>query len=323
MLMPVRRLAFTLVELLVVIAIIGILIALLLPAIQAAREAARRNSCQSGVRQIALGLANYEDSFKAYPPGRSGCDGMNTDSCAGVTAAKDQHGASGFVMILPFIEETSLYKLMDQKRLLWSGDAAWRTPGALTLIKTRIALYICPSDAGVTEPYSLFSPTPEAATGSYAFNHGTMGPSSNISAKMKLHNTGVFNYLDGTKRRQITDGLSKTIFVGEVIDGHTGNSNNRWSAAGRYASSMRSTENPVNTLPGQGVVDSRYDSGGSDPIMQQKENAAFASRHTGGSHFSFGDGHVSFVDDMISLPIYRAISTKSAITGEPATASVP
>ncbi len=103
--MAIRRNAFTLVELLVVIAIIGILIALLLPAIQAAREAARRNSCQSGVRQIALGLANYEDSFKEFPPGRSGCDGMNTDSCKGVTAARDQHGASGFVFILPFVEE--------------------------------------------------------------------------------------------------------------------------------------------------------------------------------------------------------------------------
>jgi prepilin-type N-terminal cleavage/methylation domain-containing protein/prepilin-type processing-associated H-X9-DG protein len=321
--MPVRRNAFTLVELLVVIAIIGILIALLLPAIQAAREAARRNSCQNGVRQIALGLANYEDSFKEFPPGRSGCDGMNTDSCKGITAAKDQHGASGFVLILPFIEEGTLYKLMDPKRLLWSGDAAWQTAGAKTLIKTRIQLYVCPSDAGITEPLSMFRPTPEAATGSYAFNHGTMGPSSNISAKMKLHNTGVFNYLDGTKRRQIPDGLSKTIFVGEVIDGHTGNSDNRWSAAGRYGSSMRSTENPVNTLPGEGVVDDRYDSGGTDPIMQQKENAAFASRHTGGAHFSFGDGHVSFVEDTISLPIYRAISTKAAIAGEPPTASVP
>lgn len=60
---------FTLVELLVVIAIIGILVALLLPAIQAAREAARRTQCSNQLRQQSIAMLNYHDSRKSYPLG--------------------------------------------------------------------------------------------------------------------------------------------------------------------------------------------------------------------------------------------------------------
>jgi prepilin-type N-terminal cleavage/methylation domain-containing protein/prepilin-type processing-associated H-X9-DG protein len=61
--------AFTLVELLVVIAIIGVLVALLLPAIQAAREAARNAQCKSQLRQIAVGMLNYESAQGTFPCG--------------------------------------------------------------------------------------------------------------------------------------------------------------------------------------------------------------------------------------------------------------
>src|SRR3954469_10299371 len=60
---------FTLIELLVVIAIIAILAAILFPVFARARENARRSSCQSNLKQIALGFKQYtQDYDEKYPP---------------------------------------------------------------------------------------------------------------------------------------------------------------------------------------------------------------------------------------------------------------
>ena len=65
---PRRFLAFTLIELLVVIAIIAILAAILFPAFSTARENARRASCQSNNKQIALGVTQYVQDYDATYP---------------------------------------------------------------------------------------------------------------------------------------------------------------------------------------------------------------------------------------------------------------
>ena len=94
------RRGFTLVELLVVIAIIGILVALLLPAIQAAREAARRTQCNNNLKNIALSLQNYHDTFKAFPKGAVDGDSLQR----GVL------GPSFWYGLLPFSEQKNLYE---------------------------------------------------------------------------------------------------------------------------------------------------------------------------------------------------------------------
>src|SRR4051794_33002069 len=110
---PSRR-AFTMIELLVVIAIIGVLIALLLPAVQAAREAARRAQCLNNLKQIGLGLANYESTNGGYPPSMC-ASGSGTN----VTWI---NGWSALARTLPFLEQGNLFN--SANLTLWKEDPA-------------------------------------------------------------------------------------------------------------------------------------------------------------------------------------------------------
>src|SRR5712671_5695006 len=95
-----RRCGFTLIELLVVIAIIAVLIALLLPAVQAARESARRAQCTNNLKQMGLGLHNFESANSAFP--RAG-EWIFTWTDGTLRKTQDFH--SQFTMILPYMEQ--------------------------------------------------------------------------------------------------------------------------------------------------------------------------------------------------------------------------
>jgi prepilin-type N-terminal cleavage/methylation domain-containing protein len=128
---------FTLVELLVVIAIIGVLIALLLPAVQAAREAARRMQCSNNLKQIALGMLNYESIYQTLPP-----------------QMFHQHAncyqPTFFMMLMPFIEQVQVYERFSS--LPFGASSVWIEHFALTVtldsyMKTNIPSFLCPSDS--------------------------------------------------------------------------------------------------------------------------------------------------------------------------------
>lgn len=316
---------FTLIELLVVIAIIGILIALLLPAVQAAREAARRSSCTNNLKQIGLALHNHLDAKKTYPPGRVGCDGTQGPQMDGLCDLPTNQvgnfnlGTSGFVELLPYLEETPLYEsfhLDKQARMgLWrSGDWAtiWQTDANLAGIASRPSIFVCPTDS--SEPFSLQTHVGatydigdnKAATCSYAFSSGTKGPSASPTAEAKFRNNGVFYYVRKHRWKDISDGVSKTMMAGETTGNHTTDSSNIWTRGYYLRDSIRCTEHPVNTLPGPGISPVQ-----STAATVHGSPGSFASEHASGAHFVFGDGHVQFVSELISLPVYQALSTRA------------
>jgi prepilin-type N-terminal cleavage/methylation domain-containing protein len=288
---------FTLVELLVVIAIIGVLIALLLPAIQAAREAGRRAQCQSNLRQIGIAFSNYESVHKRFPPGREGCDGSGPSNCP-------RHwGASGFVMLLPFLEESTLADNIDPDLPLWRADGDWRNSQRnQQVIQAQPAVFVCPSDPAnkLVEFYGA-----PMAVGHYALMMGSRGPlGGNAFNTHKYDNNGMFYYFARFRIRDVIDGLSKTIFAGEVVAPDTGASSNVWTLGNRSLDSLRNAYNPPNTFPGQEFLQSFGGTNG------EPYNGAFASRHPGGCHFVFGDTRVVFLNENIDLAVYQALATR-------------
>ena len=129
---------FTLVELLVVIAIIGTLVGLLLPAVQAARETARRSTCTNNLKQLGLGIHNHVDAKGALP--------LTATAPPTATAAQITSGwnnkytlLSAHAMILPFIEQQSVYSVMNP-----ANDCNWHHDNA-KFGKMRISTFLCPS----------------------------------------------------------------------------------------------------------------------------------------------------------------------------------
>lgn len=306
---------FTLVELLVVIAIIGILVAMLMPSIQSARESGRATECKNKLSNIALAIYNYESQLGVYPTGRMGCDGWNSDVCKG-NPGYARPGTSGLVMILPFIDQQNLYDLFAPfaKGAVFPAQpnnkddgttSGWRTPEVDQGIRTRVSTYVCTSDS--MEPVFQNS---QDATGSYALVHGSQGPSFGIDqVKVKHYNNGTFLYRTPVRAAELEkDGLSNTMFVGETVAGDTIESQNRWTVGARHLSCLRTTDNPINTMPGEGVI---VLDGSGNPLYGYAANGAFASRHPGGANFAFGDRHVIFISENIDLVTYRAMSTRN------------
>jgi prepilin-type N-terminal cleavage/methylation domain-containing protein len=298
---------FTLVELLVVITIIGILIALLLPAVQTAREAARRMQCTNNLRQWNLGMVAYEHSNGAFPFGimNGGSGGINAEGLCGADGANRRQT---FVIALwPYLEQSAIYGEYDFNYTFYSMK---NRPCVLA----QLSLYFCPCDRKGFWKGDIYTRT----RGNYVLNWGYCDFSQ--TQPLIDHSAGPFGSNWQAMASQITDGLSNTMFMGEIIQGtndedfdHRGDFINNDQGAAQFMTyyTPNSGIDSVTCLgpsPNEpGPCNNR-----TGPVY-----ASARSNHAGGVSVSFGDGAVQFISDSIDLNIWRAISTMAG--GEAAT----
>src|SRR5580693_8557501 len=137
------RRAFTLIELLVVIAIIAVLIALLLPAVQGAREAARRIQCTNNLKQLGLGIANYESANNSLPSGI--IFGTNSPPCTQFGFGNNCQNTPWFPLMLPYIEQGPLYNSFNAAIGIEGPGLAGFVINS-TAYTSKILSFQCPSD---------------------------------------------------------------------------------------------------------------------------------------------------------------------------------
>src|SRR5262245_40634857 len=333
---------FTLVELLVVIAIIGILVSLLLPAVQQAREVARRVSCANRLKQIGLALLNYESTHKIFPPAYITANPAADGSAFGVSYGDEyRNGPSGFAwgtLLLPFLEQQSLYEQFNFNVACWA-------PANATATQARVTVCLCPSATGGSNGFNVqregadvrhgvdFNPPIRFAHSHYVTNAGIHQPwgrttpycfdydvpepvpeNNNLPARMD----GPFYRNARIRVASVTDGLSNTVFIGE----HSSFlSNKTWVGVVPHAvtpprldlRAWPSENNGAGCLVG---VHSGPDTHDHPEVIIHAPNNPFGhtdemwGEHPIGCNVLMGDGSVRFASAFINPNTWVALSTR-------------
>lgn len=332
-----RSRGFTLIELLVVVAIIAVLIALLLPAVQQAREAARRAQCTNNLKQFGLALHNYHATYNLFPAGR-----VNRNN--GASPSTMMSGASPetsyMVTLLPFMDAGGLADNINYETGIIGYASASAPPYFFFGINqnwssatTKVSSFQCPSDQSrIFRVNPAYSPPFGAAINPIAFsrsNYAANWGNTNFNQDDNLLPPGTAKKApfgnSNVGIREVTDGLTKTVFLSEVMQGAEYDIRGlTWILTTGGIFMTRFT--PNNSIDVLGV----WPEGSGDAmpevefcVVEPQLPCAYMngnrntfngarSRHSGGVIVCLGDGSVSFMDQNIDPLIWIAFGTIKA-----------
>ena len=310
------RSGFTLVELLVVIAIIGILIALLLPAVQAAREAARRLQCSNNEKQLGLAFQNYHDAQGAFPAAYLCNFGSGQHQKAEYDSATHDSvpGWAWGALILPYLEQDSLSDSIDYGLSCWHADNRVE-------VQTKLADFLCPSATGTDSlcpvKDSGGSTIVEFGRSCYVANVGQNEPwGYAVNEYSSTQADGPIFRNSRIGARDVSDGLSNTVFVGEhspsladktwvgVVPGAyvKGKPADAFPNAERAATLVQAHSGP-SAFENPPVIH--------PPNSMLKMSCGMWSDHPGGCNVLMGDGSVHFIVNEINQTTWAGMASRA------------
>ncbi|MGE0694986.1 MAG: DUF1559 domain-containing protein [Pirellulales bacterium] len=306
------RVGFTLVELLVVIAIIGMLAAILLPAVQNAREAARRSQCSNNLKQLGTALHLFHDARGYFPSAYESKPGPLFDPPDPLTRDRGPGWGWG-AQLLEYLEEQSLSGLLARDLPCWhAGNAEY--------VKQQLSVFLCPSATGSEQPFDVMGESNQVLAkfgrSCYVANVGQEEPWGFTLDDFKSIVDGPLYRNSRTRAKDVTDGLSHTVFLGEH---HPVLSSKTWVGVVPGASVCPTEQFAFSACDRAATlvqVHSGPASGEVPPAIHPPNSplchvCQMYSEHVGGCNVMLGDGSVRFIDEMINQLVWAALSSRA------------
>ena len=281
------RSGFTLVELLVVIAIMGVLVALLLPAVQAAREAARRMQCSNHLKQIGLGIINYESTYRVFPMPKT---------------EDPDHNLLTFV--LPYVEQQAVYDQYD-------FNTDWYSAVNQPVRESEIETFLCPTAPGNRTCEGHRYCATDYATCEHIHDSisGPLVAAGVIGARSSFYNLFQPWWEGPSRASAVRDGLSNTFMLFECSGRPL-----KYLENGRRGDPEVTPKEPMSGAEWASAEAEFWIHemcNGSQLFNCSNRNEIY-SFHPGGANFLYGDGSVHFHGETIDTDTFVSLFTRAA-----------